>query len=190
LIHGPITPAAEISVATHRRQDCLVVLPHLVSGDGRCAFRSVASTVAELLGNKRNRRLRFTDERANSTLVAVKPLADLSTISHAILRFELFGPHKRPGVYPGPAIAAGGAAHVCCVMRDLHIIRSRSETNSTAYQRVLIDYSPQPLFVPYGSDAPIASIPIIRPWSILKISPACRFVVDPPSGRLSTPGTL
>jgi hypothetical protein len=87
--------------------------------------------MAQLIGDKRNSWLRFTVERSNSTLRTVKPLADVSTIPHALLCFELFRLDKRPGIYPGTAIAAARVAHVVFVMRHLCIICSCPEENST-----------------------------------------------------------
>jgi hypothetical protein len=121
----------EISVKTYRGQNGIVVLPHLVSGYSRCAFRCVARAVAQLIGDKRNCWCRFTVERSNSTLRTVKPLADVSTVSHALLCFELFRSHKRSGVYLGAAIAAGRVVLVLFVMRHLCVNCSRLEENST-----------------------------------------------------------
>jgi hypothetical protein len=63
----------------------------------RCAFRGVARTVAQFIGNERNSWPRLTVEHSNSAPYTVKPLADVSPISYAILRFELFRSHKRQG---------------------------------------------------------------------------------------------
>jgi hypothetical protein len=95
------------------------------------ALRPVARPVVQLPGNKRYCRLRSTIERPNRILCIVKPLADVSTISYAILCFEFFRSHQRSKVYLGAAIAAAGVAHVFAVMRHLCIIGSSIEENST-----------------------------------------------------------
>jgi hypothetical protein len=64
-MYGSATFSVEISIRTYSGQDCVVVLPDLVSGYSRGAFRPVARIVAQLIGNKRNSWLRFTIERSN-----------------------------------------------------------------------------------------------------------------------------
>jgi hypothetical protein len=97
--------------------------------------------VAQFIGNKRNSWPRLTVEHSNSAPHTVKPLADVSPISYAILRFELFRSHKRSGVHLGTAIAAARVALVSFVMRHLCTICSPPEENSTGCSGLTFGWS-------------------------------------------------
>ena len=58
------TLSFEVPFGTHSRQDCIVVLPYLVSGHCGGAFRPVARNLAQLVGNKRDSWPCFTFEHS------------------------------------------------------------------------------------------------------------------------------
>ena len=123
--------ALEIPGGARAGQGGVVVLPHLVPGHGRCALRQFADNLAHLLGNQRHHRHCVAIERWRRSSGQLEPLADVSAVSDALLRFKLFRPHQRSGVHSRLAVPARRTPHISWPLRGLRIIRFRLEEDST-----------------------------------------------------------